>query len=48
MEYKWGQNEDGSYYSVKEEIPSHTCSAEELGLTEGPGTTFFPIHENSI
>ena len=46
--YEWGVNEDtGRFYSGKRELPSHICTPEELGLTQGPTTAFMPLNESS-
>ena len=45
--YSWGPDENGNYKSVREEIPSHPCSREELGL-EGQGSSrFMPVNEKT-
>lgn len=30
--FGWGQHEDGNFYLYTEELKSHNCSPEELGL----------------
>ena len=30
--YEWGMDSDGEYFVRIKEIPSHTCTKEELGL----------------
>lgn len=45
MKYEWGERESGDYFSEYTEIPSHTCTKEELGI-EGANTLFMPIPEN--
>ena len=45
MKYEWGERESGDYFSEYTEIPSHTCTKEELGI-EGPNTLLMPIPEN--
>ena len=42
--YKWGEQQNGDYYSGFEEIPSHTCTKEELGI-EGDKSSFMPLPE---
>lgn len=45
-EYTWGENEDGSFFVNYNPIPSHTCSPDELGLTEDRSqANFFPFNE---
>ena len=31
---EWGPNPDGTYYSRRTELETHTCSREELGITD--------------
>ena len=42
--YEWGSDELGNPYSSYDEIPSHACSREELGLV-GENPAFMPIIE---
>ena len=45
---QWGYGEDGTYIEVEEEIESHTCSHQELGLTgDKKQARFMPIHKAS-
>ena len=44
--YEWGDYENGEPYLKFEEIPSHNCSKEELGI-EGDNSSFMPIVEGS-
>ena len=44
--YSWGPDQNGTYKSIRKEIPSHTCSTEELGL-EGQNSSFMPINEKT-
>ena len=32
VRYEWGETEDGEYFYNLDEIPSHTCTKEELAL----------------
>ena len=32
LEFAWGNYEDGTFWSHRNEIPSHVCTKEELGL----------------
>lgn len=43
--YAWGELENGEYFVKIDEIPSHTCTKEELGI-EGDNSSFFPLPEN--
>ena len=44
--YAWGNYEDGSTYSYREQRPTHVCSREELGLEEDQtNAKFFPMIE---
>ena len=45
--YEWGEKDDGSTYTIIEEIPSHICTSEELGLT-GNKSKFMPLAENIV
>ena len=45
--YEWGEDEKGEPFVKFENIPSHTCSKEELGL-EGNNSSFMPIVEENI
>ena len=40
--YEWGLDENGDTFIKFDEIPSHVCSREELGL-EGDNSSFMPI-----
>ena len=42
MKYEWGEGENGDYFAQYTEIPSHTCTKEELGI-EGANSQFMPI-----
>ena len=45
---RWGEDENGIYWT-QEEIPTHTCSRQELGLDPSEaGSSFFPIKEKSV
>ena len=33
--FTWGEYANGTFFTTREEIESHTCSREELGLVEG-------------
>ena len=39
--YAWGVEENEYFVSI-DEMPSHTCTKEELGI-EGVNSSFFPI-----
>ena len=43
-EYAFGKDEEGKYYTRSTEIPSHTCTDEELGYS-GNNAAFYPINE---
>ena len=45
--YEWGEDEAGNPFLSYDEIPSHTCSREELGLVEDSenASLFFPVAE---
>lgn len=46
--YEWGPDpETGVFYSRRDEIPSHMCSREELGL-DGESSQFLPIHSENV
>ena len=45
--YEWGTDENGVYFWGFEEMPSHTCTKEELGI-EGDNSSFMPLPENSM
>ena len=47
MRYAWGNDDEGNYYEVVEEIESHQCTKEELGI-EGDNSSFMPISENTM
>ena len=32
IRYAWGVTDDGLFYEKTDEIPSHTCTKEELGI----------------
>ena len=40
--YQWGPDEEGNFKTEIKEIPSHTCTKEELGI-EGDASNFMPI-----
>ena len=45
--YQWGENPDGSTFSYREQIKSHRCTKEELGLDKKTkNTTMFPVSDN--
>ena len=45
----WGHSENGEVYWTEKEIPSHTCSREELGLDQSEnGSSFFPIKKENV
>ena len=45
---KWGYREDGKYFEEEEEIESHTCTHEELGLSgDKSKSRFMPVHKAS-
>ena len=49
--FSWGPQADGTNGSnEREQIPHHSCSAEELGLdeTDRSGSKFLPVHPSSI
>lgn len=47
--YEWGPDpETGDFYSRREEIPSHMCTREELGLERGEKSQFLPIHSENV
>ena len=39
---EWGPTPDGGYFENLDEIPSHTCTKEELGM-EGDISSFYPL-----
>ena len=41
--YKWELVQDGFTLYPREEIESHVCTEEELGLVESKGRTFWPL-----
>ena len=44
--YEWGPKADGSYFTRREELQTHVCSHEELGLNEDRSNAkFMPLHE---
>ena len=47
IKHAWGTDENGVPFSVYEEIESHTCTKEELGL-EGDNSRFMPIEERNL
>ena len=40
--YEWGPTPDGGFFENFDEIPSHTCTKEELGM-EGDYSSFYPL-----
>ena len=44
--YEWGEDSDGNPFTKFVEIPSHTCSREELGLEGQEKSHFYPIKED--
>ena len=45
----WGEDENGIITWFQEEIPTHSCSREELGLDPSEaGSAFYPITEKSL
>ena len=47
MNYEWGERESGDYFAEYTEIPSHTCTKEELGI-EGTNSLFMQIPQNQM
>lgn len=46
--YEWGERADtGELYSEISEIPSHTCTRQELGIDGGQGS-FLPLAESQM
>ena len=45
--FEQGEKEDGSTFLISEEIPSHVCTPEELGLT-GNESKFMPLAKNIV
>ena len=45
--FEWGENQDGSNFVNIEEIPSHVCTPEELGLI-GNESKFMPLAKNYV
>ena len=44
---EWGAYQDGSFFSKVEEIPSHICSKDELGI-EGESSSFMPVDKQNL
>ena len=45
---RWGEDESGIYWT-QEEVPTHTCTREELGLDPSEaGSSFFPIKKKDV
>ena len=40
--YRWGEDADGKPWLEFDEIPSHTCSQQELGLLGQEASEFYP------
>ena len=47
MKYAWGTLENGDYFLTFDEIPSHVCTEEELGII-GDNNLFMPMSESEI
>ena len=43
--WNWYEDTDGNYFDTRDEIPSHYCSEEEIGLDskEIEENVFFPV-----
>ena len=45
----WGEKENGEYYWTFDEIPSHTCTKEELGFGDNSNKSrFMPIPDDQV
>ena len=42
--YEWGEEENGDYFVNFDELPSHVCNKEELGI-EGDDSLFYSFKE---